>query len=182
MNNEDIKTLAEFISGTVINKQNQYESITKKAFELFYKKQTAKFIEFYNNEVTSITGRIEALGTFLMAVLEKENWDLKKVLKFRESISKSENNDFIYLFDNAMFQAGANSPEEFIQSIEDGIKKQVPLAYAIKSLFYKYGLELFESSKQAIEKAILLEPNNLKFKKMLKELEIEKAMNDEQDL
>ena len=67
-----------------------------------------------------------------------------------------------------MFQAGANSPEEFVQSIDDGIKKQIPMAYAIKSNFYKYGLEVFEPCLEAIKKAILLEPNNLEYKKYSK--------------
>lgn len=119
----------------------------------------------------TIADRIEALGILLSGVLAKENWNLKRVLKFRERILKSKNNDFIYLFDDAMFQAGAISPEEFIQSIEDGIKKQISMAYAIKSNFYKYGLEVFDPCKESIEKAIMLEPNNLEYKKMLKELE-----------
>lgn len=78
------------------------------------------FIDFYNNEVSSIAERIEALGVLLSEVLETENcdwkdWDWKKVLKFRESTLKSKNNDFIYLFDDVIFQSGAISPEEFIQ-------------------------------------------------------------------
>ena len=48
--------------------------------------------------------------------------------------------------------------------------------------FYKYGLEVFEPCLEAIKKAIMLEPNNLEYKKMLNELEQEKAMNDERDL
>ena len=81
-----------------------------------------------------------------------------------------------------IFQLGAISPEEFVQSIDDGIKKQNPMAYAIKSNFYYYGLENYESSKQAIERAIMLDLNNLEYKKKLKDLENEKAMNDEQSL
>ena len=53
---------------------------------------------------------------------------------------------------------------------------------AIKSNFYKYGLEFLEPCLEAIKKAIMLEPNNLEYKKMLKELEQEKAMNDKQDM
>ena len=53
------------------------------------------------------------------------------------------------------------------------MKKQIPMAYAIKSNFYKYGLEVLEPCLEAIEKAIMLEPNNLEYKKMLKELEQE---------
>ena len=56
------------------------------------------------------------------------------------------------------------------------------MAYAIKSKFYYYGLENYESSKQAIERAIMLDLNNLEYKKKLKDLENEKAMNDEQSL
>ena len=181
MNNDDIKTLAEYIEAEQINKRNKYESITKKGLELFNKNQTAKFIEFYNNEVSSIAERIEALGVLLSEVLEKENWDCKKILKIRESILKSKNNGFIYLFDDAMFQAGANSPEEFVQSIDDGIKKLIPMAYVIKSFFYFYGLDVYEISIEAIEKAILLEPNNLEYKRMLKELESKKEMGDSQN-
>ena len=116
--------------------------------------------------------------SFIVWSLETENcdwknWDWKSVLKFRESVSKSKNNDFIYIFNDAIFQLGAISPEEFVQSIEDGMKKQIPMAYAIKSNFYKYGLEVLEPCLEAIEKAIMLEPNNLEYKKMLKELEQE---------
>lgn len=173
MNNEEIKNIADFIKSEEENKQNKYESITKKGLELFNKNQTTKFIEFYNNELTFIAERIEALGVLLSEVLEKENWDCKKILKFRDGILKSKNNDFIYIFDDAIFQAGVISPEEFVQSIEDGIKKQIPIAYAIKSNFYKYGLEVFEPCHQAIKKAIMLEPNNLEYKKFLKDLEQE---------
>ena len=56
------------------------------------------------------------------------------------------------------------------------------MAYVIKSNFYKYGLEVFEPCHQAIQKAILLEPNNLEYKRMLKELEAVHAMNDEQEM
>lgn len=171
MNNEEIKNIANFIKSEEENKQNKYEIITKKALELFNKKQTAKFIEFYKNEVHSIAERIEALEVLLSEVLETENYDWKKVLKFRESISKSKNNDFIYLFDDVIFQLGSISPEEFIKTIDDGIKKQIPMAYVIKSFFYYYGLDNFEESIQAIEKAILLEPTNIEFKKIRKELE-----------
>ena len=153
------------------SRQNKYESITKQGLELFNKKQTAKFIEFYNNEITSITKRIDALSILLSGILEKEDWDGKKVLKFRDNILKSRNNDFVYLFDYAMFQAGVISPEEFVQSIEEGTEKQVPLAYVIKSFFFKYGLGDYEQSKQAIEKAILLEPQNLEYKQLLQEIE-----------
>lgn len=173
MNNEEIKNIADFIKSEEENKQNKYESITKKGLELFNKNQTTKFIEFYNNELTSIAERIEALGVLLSEVLGRENWDCKKVLKFRDGILKSKNNDFIYIFDDVIFQAGAISPEEFIQSIENGIKKQIPMAYAIKSNFYKYGLEVFESCHQAIEKAIMLAPNNLEYKNFLKDIEQE---------
>ena len=179
---DETKALIDYIQAEQINKQKKYESITKKGLELFNKKQTAKFIELYNNEISSIAERIEALGVLLSEVLEIENWDWKNVLKFRESISKLKNNDFVYLFEDAIFQSGAISPEEFVQSIDDGIKKQIPLAYAIKSNFYKYGLEVFEPCHQAIKKAIMLEPNNLEYKKMLNELEQEKAMNDEQNM
>ena len=173
MNNEEIKNIADFIKSEEENKQNKYESITKKGLELFNKNQTTKFIEFYNNELTFIAERIEALGVLLSEVLEKENWDCKKILKFRDGILKSKNNDFIYIFDDAIFQAGVISPEEFVQSIEDGMKKQIPMAYAIKSNFYKYGLEVFEPCHQAIKKAIMLAPNNMEYKKMLKDLEQE---------
>jgi len=179
---EETKALIDYIRAEQINIQNKYESITKKGLELFNKKQTAKFIELYNNEISSIAERIEALGVLLSEILEKENWDWKNVLKFRDRISKLKNNDFIYLFNDAIFQSGAISPEEFVQSIDDGIKKQIPLAYAIKSNFYKYGLEFLEPCLEAIKKTIMLEPNNLEYKKMLKELEQEMAMNDEQDM
>lgn len=179
MNNEEIKNIADFITGNEISKQNKYESITKKGVELFNKNQAAKFIDFYNNEVSSIAERIEALGVLLSNVLETENYDCEKVLKFRESISKSKNNDFIYLFDDVIFQAGAISPEEFVQSIDDCIKKRIPIAYVIKSNFYKYGLEVFEPCHQAIQKAILLEPSNLEYKRILKELEAEKPLDNE---
>lgn len=178
---KDIQPIIDYMIADGINKQNKYKSITKKGLELFNKNQIAKFIEFYNNEGSSIAERIEALGVLLSEILEKENWDCKKILKFRESISKSKNNGFIYLFDNAMYQAGANSPEEFIESIEDGIKKQIPMAYVIKSFFYFYGLDVYEISIEAIEKAILLEPNNLEYKRILKELEVEKNRIDEQN-
>ena len=72
-----------------------------------------------------------------------------------------------------MFQCGVISPDEFVQSIEEGIKKQIPMAYAIKSFFYYYGLAVYEHAKEAIEKAILLEPGNLEYKKLFKELEAE---------
>ena len=178
----ETKALIDYIQAEQINIQNKYESITKKGVELFNKNQPAKFIELYNNEISSIAERMEALGVLLSEVLETENYDWEKVLKFRECISKSKNNDFIYLFDDAIFQSGAISPEEFVQSIEDGIKKQIPMAYVIKSNFYKYGLEVFEPCHQAIQKAILLEPNNLEYKRMLKELEAVHAMNDEQEM
>ena len=84
--------------------------------------------------------------------------------------------------DCGLFLSGAVSPNEFIQSIEEGTEKQIPLAYAIKSNFYKYGLEFLEPCLEAIKKAIMLEPNNLEYKKILKELEQEKAMNNEQDM
>ena len=179
---DETKALIDYIQAEQINKQKKYESITKKGLELFNKNQPAKFIELYNNEISSIDERIEALGVLLSEILEKENWDWKKVLKFRKSIIKSKNNDFIYLFNDAIFQSGAISPEEFVQSIEDGIKKQIPMAYAIKSNFYKYGLEVLEPCLEAIKKAIMLEPNNLEYKKMLNELEQEKAINNEQDM
>lgn len=171
MQNNDTKTIAKYIEGNEINKQNKYESITKKGLELFNKNQTTKFIELYNNEISSIAERIEALGVLLTEILEKENWDLIKVLKFKESISKSKNKDFIYLLENAIFQSGAISPEEFIETIEDGIKKQIPMAYVIKSNLYNSGLEVLEPCIVAIKKAIMLEPNNLEYKKMLKDLE-----------
>ena len=179
---DETKALIDYIQAEQINIQNKYESITKKGVELFNKNQPAKFIELYNNEISSIAEKIEALGVLLSEVLETENWVWKNVLKFRESISKSKNSDFIYLFDDAIFQTGAISPEEFVQSIEGGMKKQIPLAYAIKSNFYKYGLEFLEPCLEAIKKAIMLEPNNLEYKRMLKELETVHAMNDEQDM
>ncbi len=171
MSNDDIKTLAEFIEAKEINKQKKYESITKKGLELFNKNQTAKFIELYNNEISSIVERMEALGVLLSEILEKEIWDWKNILKFRDSISKAKNNDFIYLFEDAIFQSGAISPEEFVQSIDDGIKKQIPMAYVIKSNLYNHGLDVLEPCIIAIKKAIMLEPNNLEYKKILKELE-----------
>lgn len=129
--------------------------------------------------MNSIAERIEALGTLLSEVLEKENWDCQKVLKFRECILNLENNDFIYVFKNAIFQSGVISPEEFVQSIDSGIKKQIPMAYTIKSNLYKYCLGIYEHCHEALEKAITLEPNNLEYKRLLKELKTENALNNE---
>lgn len=72
-----------------------------------------------------------------------------------------------------MFQCGFTSPQELIDSIEEGIKNQVAPAYAIKPFFYSYGIESYDVSKQAIEKAILLESCNLEYKKILKALDVE---------
>lgn len=41
----------------------------------------------------------------------------------------------MYIYDNAMFQCGFTSPQELIDSIEEGIKNQVAPAYAIKPFF-----------------------------------------------
>ena len=92
--------------------------------------------------------------------------------------SSSSNKFIVWWSDiiSEIFSSGAStgmsiSPEEFIKTIDDGIKKQIPMAYVIKSFFYYYGLDNFEESIQAIEKAILLEPTNIEFKKIRKELE-----------
>ena len=130
-------------------------------------------MDLYNSEFTSIEDKIDAITILLMAIVEIEDSDLRKIFRFRESIVKTEDNNFIYLFDDAMFQAGTISPEEFMQSIEDGIKKENPIAYVIKSFFYYYGIDDYESSVQAIEDVIMLEPNNLEYKEILKELENE---------
>lgn len=173
MNNEDIKNIADFIKTKEENKQNKYESITKKALELFNKKQTDKFIDLYNNVYSSIRDKTEAIGTFQETIYWQIEHDDKNLLKFRDNLSRAKDKNFVFLYDNAMFNMGFISPEEFIKSIEEGIKKQIPMAYAIKSLLYYYGLEFFEPSKEAIQKAILLDPNNLEYKIILKELESE---------
>ena len=98
--------------------------------------------------------------------------DAEKIFKFKNVIlnSDSEHKDFIYLYDYAMFQSGIISPEDIIKSVEDGTDKNIPLAFAIKSFFYRDALDSYESSKLAIEHAILLEPDNLEYKLFLKEL------------
>ena len=52
MSKDILIILAEYTEANEINKQNKYESIIKKGLELFNKNQTAKFIDFYNNEVS----------------------------------------------------------------------------------------------------------------------------------
>ena len=179
---KEIKFLAEFIAADLINKKNKYELVTQEALKLFKKNQFAKFIDTYNQKYTSIRDRVDALSNLQTVILEKEDWDCKKILKFRENLSKAKDKNFVFLFDSAMFQNGVISPEEFVQSVEQGIKKQIPMACAIKSFFYYYGLDFYKPSKEAIEKAILLEPNNLEYKKLLKELEQEKSLNDKRDM
>ena len=173
MNLEDIKNFDGFILPAEQEEHEAWKNISKKALELFYTDKTDKFIDLYNSEFTSIEDKIDAITILLMAIVEIENSDLRKIFRFRESIVKTEDNNFIYLFDDAMFQAGITSPEEFMQSIEDGIKKEKPIAYVIKSFFYYYGLNDYESSVQAIEDVIMLEPNNFEYKEILKELENE---------
>lgn len=173
MNNDDIKEIVQNIQTNETNKQSRYSEIAQKAQQFFKTQQTTKFIDLYNEKNFSIREKIDALYIFVMEIIQTENLDYEKILKFREKIVKSQNNNFIYLFDNAMFQAGVNSPEEFVQSIEEGIKKQIPMAYVIKSFFYYYGLEEYFHSMQSIEKAILLEPTNLEYKRLRQNLENE---------
>lgn len=173
MNLEDIKNFSGFILPAEKEEHERWRNISKKALELFYTDKTDKFVDLYNCEFTSIEDKIDALTILLMAVVEIEESDLRKILRFRERIVKTEDNNFIYLFDDAMFQAGITSPEEFIQSIDDGIRKDVPIAYVIKSFFYYYGLNDYESSVQAIKNVIILEPNNLEYKEILKNLKEE---------
>ena len=170
---KDIKALSEFIAADLINKKNKYEIVTQTAIELLEENQFTKFIDTYNQKFTSIRARVDALSNLQTVILEKEYWDCKKIFKFRKNLSKVKDKGFVFLFDSAMFQCGVISPDEFVQSIEEGIKKQIPMAYAIKSFFYYYGLAVYEHAKEAIEKAILLEPGNLEYKKLFNELEAE---------
>lgn len=170
-NNNDYDEVAEDIAFFVENQKNKYKEITQKAYELYETNQITELIDLYNNELNSIYDRAEALSLLVLKIFDSDNRGETNLIELRKSILKENNREFVYFFDNAMFQSGIISPEEFTQSIEEGLKRQIPVAYAIKSLFYYYGLESFETSKQSIEKAITLEPNNLEFKKMLKELE-----------
>lgn len=171
METDDLQALAENIARSEKEKARKHENITKQAIDFFYKGQVQKFIDLYNKNFTSVHDRVEALSIFWGNISEKEHCETKCRLKFREKILKTNDNDFVYLMDCGLFLSGTVSPNEFIQSIEEGTEKQVPLAYVIKSFFFKYGLEDYEQSKQAIEKAILLEPQNLEYKQLLKELE-----------
>ena len=173
MNLDDIKNFSGFMLPAEEEVQALWKNISQKALELFYTDKIDKFVDLYNSEYTSIEDKIDAITILLMAVKEIEDSDLSKILRFRESIVKTEDNNFIYLFDDAMFQAGMITPEEFTQSIEDGIRKNIPMAYVIKSFFYYYGLNDYESSVQAIQNLIILEPNNLEYKEILKSLEEE---------
>lgn len=170
-NNTDYDEAAKELVFFVESKKIKYKNINQKAYELYETKQIPELIDLYNNEISSIHDRAEALSLLVMKIFHSDNRGKTNLTELRKSILKENNKEFIYFFDDAMFQGGVISPEEFAQSIEDGLKKQIPTAYAIKSLFYYYGLESFEASKQSIEKAIVLEPNNLEFKKILKKLE-----------
>lgn len=175
METGDLQALAENIARFEKEKARKYENITKQAADFFNKGHVQKFIDLYNKSFTSVHDKVEALSIFWGNISEKEHYETECRLKFREKILKANDNDFVYLMDCGLFLSGAISPNEFIQSIEEGTEKQVPLAYAIKSNFYKYGLEVFEPCLEAIKKAIMLEPNNLEYKKILKELEQEKG-------
>ena len=94
---DETKALIDSIQAEQINRQNKYKNITKKGLELFNKKQTTKFIDFYNNEVSSIDERIEALGVFLSAILEKENWDCKKISNL-EKVFQNQKTMVLYTY------------------------------------------------------------------------------------
>lgn len=171
METGDLQALAESITLSEKAKSEKYENITKQATDFFNKGHIQKFIDLYNKNLCSVHDRIEALSIFWGNISEKEHCETKCILKFREKILKTNDNDFVYLMDCGLFLSGVISPNKFMQSIEEGSEKQIPLAYAIKSFYYKYGLGDYEQSKQAIEKAILLEPQNLEYKQLLQEIE-----------
>ncbi len=168
MKKDDLDELVNLIVADTAAKHKKYESVNNKALQAFEKNDINDFINIYNQQVSSIDEKINALST-LMLIID----DAEKIFKFRNVIlnSDSKHEDFIYLYDYAMFQSGIISPEEISKSVEEGTYKNNPLAYAIKSFFYRDALDSYESSKSAIEHAILLEPDNLEYKLLLKELE-----------
>lgn len=166
MENNEIKNLAEILKAEELKKQLKYETLNKKALQAIEQKNINTFIKVYDDNLDSIEEKIEAISTLIIM-----NDEPDKFIKLRENILNADR-DFIYLYDCAMFQCGFISPKELTQSVEDGIKQQCSLAYALKSFFYNYGIAPFEVLIEAIRKAILLEPNNLEFKKILNELEI----------
>ncbi len=167
MKKDDLDELVNLIAADTAAKHKKYESVNNKALQAFEKNDINDFINIYNPQVSSIDEKINALSTLMLIVDDAE-----KIFKFKNVIlnSDSEHKDFIYLYDYAMFQSGIISPEDIIKSVEDGTDKNIPLAFAIKSFFYRDALDSYESSKLAIEHAILLEPDNLEYKLFLKEL------------
>lgn len=168
MKKDDLDELVNLIAADTAAKHKKYESVNNKALQAFEKNNINDFINIYNQQISSIDEKINALST-LMLIID----DAEKIFKFRNVIlnSDGEHKDFIYLYDYAMFQSGIIPPEEISKSVEEGTYKNNPLAYAIKSFFYRDALDSYESSKSAIEHAILLEPDNLEYKLLLKELE-----------
>ena len=168
MKKDDLDELVNLISTDTAAKRKKYESVNNKALQAFEKNDINDFINIYNQQISSIDEKINALST-LMLIID----DAEKIFKIRNIIlnSDGEHEDFIYLYDYAMFQSGIIPPEDIIKSVEEGTDKNNPLAYVIKSFFYRDALDSYESSKSAIEHAILLEPDNLEYKLLLKELE-----------
>lgn len=168
MKNDDLNELIKLVAADTTAKCKKYESLNKQAIQAFDKNDIENFIKIYNQNLSSIDEKISALSTLMLIIDDSE-----KIFKFREMILNSDSKEFLYLYDYAMFQSGIISPEEIIKSVEEGISQNVPLAYAIKSFFYRDALDNYESSKLAIEQAILLEPENLEYKMLLKELNAE---------
>ncbi len=169
--NAEFKSIIESIKAAEAKNKIKFKNLNDRALQAFKNSRTNEFVDIYYKNSLSVNEKITALTSLI-----SENFEPEKFIAFRRTILDSDANrkDFIYLYDYAMFQSGIISPEEIFKTVEKGMAKQSPLAYVLKSLFYKDGLDTYESAKQAIERVILLEPGNLEYKSMLKELEREK--------
>ncbi|MCR4881016.1 MAG: hypothetical protein K6A44_03585 [bacterium] len=126
-----------------------------------------KNYDFYNMLISNLPDDIiERFETFRKLRLSQDD-----AFYFKDNFLKVKypNGDFLYEFEFALFLNGYYSPEEIQYIITQGTKHNVHSAYALKSLFYEMG-GLDVTREQAIEyitKAILMEPNNISYKRIL---------------
>ena len=145
---------------------NEFYNIIDNLSKAVQNRDCEKFIELCVKYLPdNIIQRLYIFREILLAPEDK--------FDFKENFLKVKypNSSFIYEYEYALFECGFYAPKEIYSILTNGVNLGFHTAYALRSLSYETGFTTKEIAIKDIKKAISMQPENISYKQILKNIE-----------